>query len=104
MEVVYETLLIQSPVMDVDFSKDNRFMSVFFKSGQIVIVNKARPGVFQPVKNIEFEMPSYNYCSLSFSPDSSLMANIGSNANQVTVWETRNFSLRYSLDLTGDTI
>ena len=32
------------------------------------------------------------------------MANISSNANTVTIWETRNFSLRYHLDITGDII
>lgn len=36
--------------------------------------------------------------------DSSLLANISSNANTITVWETRNFSLRYHLDVTGDII
>ena len=33
-----------------------------------------------------------------------MLANISSNANTITVWETRNFSLRYSLDVTGDVI
>lgn len=32
------------------------------------------------------------------------MANISSNANNVTVWETKNFSLKFHLDLTGDII
>ena len=32
------------------------------------------------------------------------MANISSNANTVTIWETVNFSLRYHLDITGDII
>jgi WD40 repeat protein len=32
------------------------------------------------------------------------LANISSNANTITVWETRNFSLRYHLDVTGDII
>ena len=45
-----------------------------------------------------------NHHSLDFSQDSSLLANISSNANLITVWETRNFSLKYDLDLTGDTI
>lgn len=57
-----------------------------------------------PIKNIDYELPNSNYCSLSFSPDSSLLANISSNANTITVWETRNFSLRYHLDVTGDII
>jgi len=90
--------------MDIEFSLDNRFMSVFYKSGTIVIINKERAGEFLPVKNIDYELPNSNYCSLSFSVDSSMLANISSNANTITVWETRNFSLRYHLDLTGDII
>jgi len=90
--------------MDIEFSLDNRFMAVFFKNGTIVIINKERPGEFLPVKNIDYELPNSNYCSLSFSVDSKLLANISSNANTITVWETRNFSLRYHLDLTGDII
>ena len=104
MKIVHETMLFQSPVMDIEFSLDNRFMAVFFKSGKIVIINKERPGEFLPVKNIDYELPNQNYCSLSFSIDSSMLANISSNANIITVWETRNFSLRYHLDLTGDVI
>ena len=79
-------------------------MAVFYKSGKIVIINKERPGQFLPVKNIDYELPNTNYCSLSFSADSSLLANISSNANTITVWETRNFSIRYHLDITGDLI
>ena len=104
MKIVHETLLFQSPIMDIEFSLDNRFMAVFFKNGTIVILNKERPGEFLPVKNIDYELPNSNYCSLSFSVDSRLLANISSNANTITVWETRNFSLRYHLDLTGDII
>ena len=104
MNVVHETMLFQSPVMDIQFSLDNKFMAVFFKSGKIVIINKERPGVFSPVKNIDYELPNQNYCSISFSIDSTLFANISSNANTITVWETRNFSLRYHLDITGDLI
>lgn len=33
-----------------------------------------------------------------------MLANISSNANIITIWETRNFSLRYYLDLTGEII
>ena len=103
MKIVHETLLFQSPVMDIDFSLNNKFMAVFYKSGKIVIINKEK-GKFTPVKNIDYELPNSNYCSLSFSPDSTMLANISSNANTVTVWETRNFSLRYHLDITGDII
>ena len=30
------------------------------------------------------------------------MANISSNANSITVWETTNFSLKFMIDLVGD--
>lgn len=79
-------------------------MAVFYKCGKIVIINKERPDEFNPVKNIDYELPNQNYCSLSFSPDGALLANISSNANTITIWETRNFSLRYHLDVTGDVI
>ncbi len=104
MQIVHETTLFQSPVTDIEFTLDNKYMAVFFKSGKIVIIKKEALGEFIPVKNIEFDYPNEHYCSLSFSPDSSLLANISSSANIVTVWETRNFSLRYQLDVTGDTI
>jgi hypothetical protein len=81
MKIIHETMLFQSPVMDIEFSLDNRFMAVFFKSGKIVIINKEAQGYFQPVKNIDYELPSQNYCSLSFTRDSSMLANISSNAN-----------------------
>ena len=58
MKIVHETMLFQSPVMDIEFSLDNRFMAVFFKSGKIVIINKERPGEFLPVKNIDYELPN----------------------------------------------
>ena len=47
---------------------------------------------------------SGSYYSLSFSPDGKYLANISSNANNVTIWETKNFSLKFHLDLTGDII
>mmetsp|Transcript_6192 Transcript_6192/g.10030 ORF Transcript_6192/g.10030 Transcript_6192/m.10030 type:complete len:147 (+) Transcript_6192:2405-2845(+) len=104
MQIVHETMLFSSPIMDIDFSLDNKYMTVFFKSGKIVIIKKEKQGEFIPVKNIEFDHPNENYCSLAFSPDGTLLANVSSNANMVTVWETRNFSLRYHLDVTGDVI
>ena len=30
--------------MDIEFSLNNKFMAVFFKSGKIVIINKERAG------------------------------------------------------------
>lgn len=58
MAVVHETLLFEAPIMDIAFSPDNRFMAVFHKTGQIVIINKERLEHCQPVKNIEYELPN----------------------------------------------
>jgi hypothetical protein len=63
-------------------------MAIYYKIGKIVIINKERPGEFLPIKNIDWELPNTNYHSLTFSPDSGLLANISSNANTITVWET----------------
>jgi len=41
---------------------------------------------------------------LSFSPDGAYLANLSSNANTVTIWETKNFSLRWYIDLTGEVL
>lgn len=93
-------MIFESPVADLQYSPDNKFLAVFYKCCRIVIFSVAKG--YQPVKNIDYEFPNENYFSLSFSPDDRYLANISSNANNVTVWETRNFSLRYHLDLTGD--
>ena len=58
MKIIHETLIFQSPVKDIEFSPDNRFMAVFYKCGKIVIINKERAGEFTPIKNIEFELPN----------------------------------------------
>ena len=63
-----------------------------------------RRGAYQPIKNIDVPLPFHTYCSVTFSPDSQLLANVSSNGNTITVWETRNFTLRYELDVTGDLI
>ena len=80
-----------------------KFMAIFFKNGKIVIFN-LETDEYTPVKNIDYEFPNANYFSLDFSPDDSYLANISSNANIITVWETRNFSLRWYIDLTGEII
>lgn len=77
-------------------------MAVFFKNGKIVIVNTELD--FTPIKNIDYEFPNGNYFSLDFSPDGAMIANISSNANTITVWETRNFSLKHYCDFTGEVI
>lgn len=77
-------------------------MAVFYKNAKIVIFNIEND--IKPVKNIDYEFPNSNHFSLSFSPDGAYLANISSNANIVTVWETKNFGLRWYIDLTGDII
>ena len=89
--------------MDINFSQPGKFMATFFKNGKIVIFNLENDQ-FLPVKNIDYEFPNANYFSLDFSPDEAYLANISSNANIITVWETRNFSLRWYIDLTGEVI
>ena len=44
--------------MDIEFSYDNHYIAVFYKSGKIVIINKQSPDYFQPVKNIDYELPN----------------------------------------------
>ena len=59
---------------------------------------------YQPVKTIDYDFANNYYCSMSFSKDGKYLANISSNANTITVWETKNFSLKFHLDLTGEII
>jgi WD40 repeat protein len=59
---------------------------------------------YQPIKTIDYEYPNTNYFSISFSPSGKYLANISSNANTITIWETKNFSLKFHLDLTGEII
>ena len=104
-QVVHETMIFESPVMDLVFSGEGKFMASFFKNGKIVIFKiNLDENEYLPVKNIDYEFPNAHYHSISFSADGSLLANISSNANTVTIWETKNFSLKYSLDLTGEVI
>ena len=101
--MVHETMIFQSAVMDISYSPQGKFMALFFKNGKIVIFNLANEE-YTAVKNIDYEFPNANYFSLSFSPEDTYLANISSNANIITVWETRNFSLRWYIDLTGEII
>ena len=102
-KMVHETMIFQSPIMDICFSPMGKFMATFFKNGKIVIFNLDN-SEYTAVKNIDYEFPNANYFSLDFSPDDLYLVNISSNANIVTVWETRNFSLRWYIDLTGEVI
>lgn len=101
-KLIAETMIFDSPVTDLQYSPENRYLAVFYKCCRIVIFSVEKG--YQPVKNIDYEFPNENYFSLAFSPDDKLLANISSNANNITVWETKNFSLKYHLDLTGDII
>ena len=102
-KMVHETMIFQSSVMDINFSPEGKFMACFFRNGKIVIFNLDN-GEYIPVKNIDYEFPNVNYFSLCFSPEDRYIANISSNANIITIWETRNFSLRWYIDLTGEVI
>eukprot|EP00347_Sterkiella_histriomuscorum_P023802 403333335 len=101
-KLLAETMIYESPIMDIQYSPDNRFLGIFYKSSKIVIFNVEKG--YQPIKTIDYEFPNDNYFSLDFSADGKYMANISSNANNITVWETKNFSLKFHLDLTGDII
>ena len=101
-KMVHETMIFESPVMDISFSALGKYLACFFKNGKIVIFNIENE--YAPVKNIDYEFPNGNYFSLSFSPDERFLANISSNANTITVWETKNFTLRWFIDLTGESI
>ena len=101
-KMIHETMIFESSVMDIAFSSGGKFMSTFFKNGKIVIFNIENE--YSPVKNIDYEFPNGNYFSISFSPDERFLANISSNANTITVWETKNFTLRWYIDLTGEII
>jgi WD40 repeat protein len=87
--------------MDIQYS--TKFMAVFYKNAKIIIFN-IEGNEMKPVKNIDYEFPNNNHFSLSFSPNGSYLANISSNANIITIWETRNFGLRWYIDLTGETV
>jgi len=101
-KMIHETMVFESCIMDISFAKNGKFMAVFFKNGRIVIMNVEFD--FIPVQNIDYEFPNGNYFSVDFSPDGCLLANISSNANTITVWETKNFSLRHYCDFTGEII
>ena len=99
--MTHETMIFESPVMDIAFSRDGKFLAAFHRSARIVIFNTEQGG-FAPVKNIDYDYPNSDFFSLDFSPCGSYLANISSNANTITIWETKNFSLRWHVDLTGD--
>ena len=78
-QMYHETMIFESPVMDIQFSKNGKFMAAFYKNAKIVIFNIENE--CKAVKNIDYEFP-----------------------NTVTIWETKNFSLRWYIDLTGEVL
>ena len=88
--------------MDIQFARGGKFMAVFYKNAKIVIFNIESE--CKAVKNIDYEFPNSQHFSLSFSPDGAYLANISSNANTITIWETKNFSLRWYVDMTGEVL
>jgi WD40 repeat protein len=50
---------------------------------------------YAPVKTIDYDFPNNNYLSLDFTKDGKYLANISTNANTITIWETDNFTLKY---------
>lgn len=59
---------------------------------------------YAPIKTLDYDFGNNNYFSIDFSPDGKYLANISTNANTVTLWETDNFTLKFKLDLTGHII
>ena len=64
-KLIAETMIFEAPVMDLQYSPDNKFLAVFYKSCRIVIFSIEKG--YQPVKSIDYEFPNENYFSLSFS-------------------------------------
>ena len=63
-------------------------MSSVLKNSKIIIFNKER-GDCKPVNKKEIESPHPIYIGLDFSPDGAYLANIGTNANFVTIYENK---------------
>jgi WD40 repeat protein len=100
LELYFETMTNSSEIKDLQFSPDSKFLSVIDRDSRISIYNVDKK---LAIKNIDFSCPNDNYFSLAFSQNSELMANISTNANMITIWETTNFSLKFPpIDLTGD--
>lgn len=99
-------MIFDSEVKDLQFTKQRKFLAAFYKCAKIIIFN-VEEGDLNPinaVKSIDYEFPQPDNYSLAFSDDGVYLANISSNANIITVWETKNFGLKWYIDLTGDTL
>ncbi len=94
-----ETLIYESPVRDVSFSKNVKFLAAICENSRIIVFDVLNN--YNPIKVLDYDFPNSNYFSIDFSPDGKYLANISTNANTITVWETDNFSLKFKIDLTG---
>jgi WD40 repeat protein len=90
----HEVMVYDSKVTGIAFSKCGKFMASVYLNGKLVIFNIER-GDCKPVNNKEIESPHQIYAGLDFSPDGAYLANIGTNSSMITIWETKNFSLRW---------
>lgn len=98
-ELYYETMTNNTEVKDLQFSPDSRLLATIDKDSRILMISVENK---LSIKNIDFNCADSSLFSLAFSPNSELFANISTNANTITIWETQNFSLRYPpIDLTG---
>jgi WD40 repeat protein len=95
-------MIFESSIKDLKYSGDGRFLASICENSRITIHDAEKE--YAPIKNIDYDFPNNNYFSLDFSQDGNLMANISTNANTITIWETTNFTLRYEMDLTGNLI
>ena len=84
------------------FSKNVKFLAAICENSWIVIFDVLNN--YNPVKVLDYEFPNNNYYSIDFSPDGKYLANISTNANTITIWETDNFTLKFKIDLTGSVL
>ena len=99
-KLIYENMIFESSIKDLKFSKEGRLLASIHENSRIVIFDVEKD--FAPIKTFDYDFPNNNYFSIDFSNEGNLMANISTNANTITIWETINFTLRYEIDLTGN--
>ena len=94
---------VGSNLKRICYSKDGSTLATIDAYGKILLLD-ARERRYEVFKVIEVDNAIANYLDIDFSPDGDLLGHIGSNANVVCLWETMNYSLKYSLDCTGEII